>query len=156
MYPARQVSPHLPRAHVGEAGLEQVALGEPGQPEVRLRDARVVAVTIDDEVGDEPPDGRRDLETVPAEARGDHQSLERTGGDDRIPVRGHVVTPGVTTGDGRVGELREAGTDLVDGQIQERLVGTIEVVVGVGDLQLGEIAVAEQDLTADIGPHVLQ
>ena len=44
--------PHLARADVRESGLEQVAVVEAGESEVRLRDARIVAATVDDEVGD--------------------------------------------------------------------------------------------------------
>ena len=41
-----------------------------------LRNARVGAAAIDDEVGDQPADGGRDLESVPAEPRGDDEPVD--------------------------------------------------------------------------------
>ena len=76
--------------------------------------------------------------------------------DHRIPVRRDVVAAGVAAGDRRVGEAGESGADPVDRDVDELLGGAVEVVVGVGLLDVGQVAVAEQDVTADLGPDVLQ
>ena len=42
-----------------------------------MRDPRVIAVPVDDEVGDQPAHSGRDLEPVPAEAGRDDETVER-------------------------------------------------------------------------------
>src|SRR5215213_7594041 len=60
-------STHLPGTDIRMRALQQIAVVEPRQPEVGMRYSRVIAVSFDDEVGDQPAHRRRDLEPVPAE-----------------------------------------------------------------------------------------
>ncbi len=76
--------------------------------------------------------------------------------DHRIPVGRDVVAARVAGADRRVAEAGEPGADLVDGEVDERLGGAVEVVVRVGLLDVGKVAVAEQDVAADLGADVLQ
>src|SRR5690349_4017828 len=85
-------SSHLPGADIRIRALEQVTLVESGQPEVGVRDAGVGAMSVDDEVGDQPAHRGRDLETVPAESRCDDEALLVGSADDGVPIRCDVVT----------------------------------------------------------------
>src|SRR6476620_1691464 len=147
---------HLACADVRIRRLQQVILSEPRQPEVRTRNPGVIAVSVDDEVGDQPAHRRRNLEPVPAEARRYDETVERSRGDHRIPVRCDVVAAGVAAADRGVGEPGEAGADLVDGEVDERVRRAVQVVVGIRLFDIGQIAVAEQDVAAHLRPHVLQ
>src|SRR5690606_30393681 len=117
---------------------------------------RVAARAVHHEVGDEPPDGGGDLEAVPGEPGGDDEPGDRGPRDGGVEVRRDVVAAGVAAGDGRVAEPGEAVADLLDGALHEVLGGVVRVAVGVGGFQLGEVAVAEQDLARHLGAHVLQ
>src|SRR5258705_3475446 len=149
-------SSHLTGTDIRIRTLQQVALVEPRQSEVGMRDPRVAAVSVDDEVGDQPSHRRRDLEPVPAETGRDDETVERGRGDHRVPVRRDVVAPGVATADRRVDEPGEAGADLLDGEVDERVGGAVQVLVGICLLDVGQIAVAEKDVAAHLRPDVLQ
>src|SRR5205807_1107066 len=120
-----------------------------------MRAPRVSAVSVEDEVGDKLAHRGRDLEPVPAETRCDDQTLQVGSADDRVPVRGDVITARVAATDRRVGEAGEASADLVDGEVDECVGGTVQIVVGIRLFDVGQVAVAEQNVAADLGPDVL-
>src|SRR5215213_1325084 len=95
-------SSHLPRTDIRIRALQQVALVEPRQAEVGVRDPRVSAVSVEDEVGDQLAYRGRDLEPMPAETGCDDQTLQVGPADHRVPIRGDVVAARVAAGDRRV------------------------------------------------------
>src|SRR6478609_258183 len=136
-------SSHLPGTDIRVWALQQLALGEPRQPEVGMRNPRVIAVSVDDEVGDQSTHCRGDLEPVPAESGRDDEAIEPGRGDHRVPVGRDVVAARIAAADRRFGEPGEARADLVDGEVDERVGRAVEVVVGIRFLDVGQVAVAE-------------
>ena len=125
-------------------GLDSMAVGE---AQIRQRLAAADPMTL---LADRP-----EGPVVVVHGRQD-EPVQWSAGDDRIPVGCDVVAARVAAGDARLGEGRESGADLVDGEVDEVRVRAVPVVVGIRYVERREIAVAEQNLAPDVRSDVLQ
>src|SRR5580704_4336474 len=136
-------SAHLPGADVGMRAGQRSALGEALEAEIAVVNIEMAAGPLGQQVGDQLPDRRRDLVPVPAESRAEPQPLDGGGRDHRVVVGRDVVAPGIGGGQGGLGKVGEPVGELGDELLDEPAVGPVDVVVRVGPLGAGVVAVAD-------------